>query len=143
MFSAGNNYGFSAGANISQPFVTSYADGAPIAITGAVGQKYFAIRNVLKEFFPLPNIPIPANPPKMMLPPITMQPITTLFSSVSRRILSGKILNSQKPLTFEQIRQNVGFVLYEKVLPNSVTIPSNLSIPEFRDRAYIYVDNVS
>lgn len=142
MFYGGNNYGFSSGANISKPFITSYGNSAPIDVTGAVSEKYFAIRNVIKEFFPLPNVPIPPKPRKMLLPPVRMRPITTLFSSLSRRILSGKILTSEKPCTFEQLHQNVGYVLYEKTLPKSVTIPSTLSIPEFRDRAYIYVDNV-
>lgn len=36
----------------------------------------------------------------------------------------------------------MGYVLYEKTLPKSATIPSTLRIPEFRDRAYIYVNNV-
>lgn len=143
MFYGGNNYGFTAGANISKPFLTSYADGAPISITGAVGKKYFAIRNVIKEFFPLPDIPIPPNPTEMTLPPLKMQPMTTLFSSWSRRILSGKTVNSKIPLTFEQLLQNAGYVLYETVLPKSATIPSVLNITEFNDRAYIYVDNVS
>lgn len=142
MFYGGNNYGFTSGANISKPFITSYGNSAPIDVTGAVSEKYFAIRNVIKEFFPLPNVSIPPKPRKMQLPPVKMQPITSLFSSLSRRILGGKAITSRKPCTFEQLHQNVGYVLYEKTLPKSATTLSTLSIPEFRDRAYIYVNNV-
>lgn len=137
-----NNYGFTSGANISKPFITSYGNSAPIDVTGAVSEKYFAIRNVIKEFFPLPNVSIPPKPRKALHPPIKMRPITTLFSPLSRRILSGKTMTSRKPCTFEQLQQNVGYVLYEKTIPKSVGISSTLSIPEFRDRAYIYADNV-
>lgn len=144
IFYAGTSFGLTSGtSNIYGPFTTSYGNGGPIAVTGAVGEKYFAIRNIISEFYPLPNTTIPPNPLKMTLPPIQLQPITTLFSSVSRRILSGKTVTSKKPLTFEQLPQNVGFVLYETALPKGFFTPFILSIPNLFGRAYVYVDNVS
>lgn len=144
VFYAGTSFGLTSGSsNMYGPFTTSHGNGAPIDETGAVGEKYFAIRKVIQEFFPLPNIPIPQNPSKMTLPPIQLQPMTTLFSSLSRRILSNLTVKLNNTLTFEQLRQDVGFVLYETILPNALDTPSTLSIPKFYDYAYIYVDNVS
>lgn len=140
----GTSFGLMAGSSLTYgPFTTSYGNGGPIEVTGFVGEKYYAIRNVISQFFPVPEIPI-VNPTRMTLPPIKLQPITTLFSTLSRQTLAGnRTVQSKKPITFEQLRQDVGFVLYETVLPKSDDNPSTLNIPTFFDRAYVYVNNVS
>lgn len=46
-------------------------------------------------------------------------------------------------MTFEELDQNSGFVLYETTLPKLTRDPSQLTINELRDRAQIYVDEVS
>lgn len=43
-------------------------------------------------------------------------------------------------LTFEELNQFSGFVLYETDLPKFTRDPSNLVIEKLRDRAQVYVD---
>lgn len=47
---------------------------------------------------------------------------------------------SEKALTFEELNQFSGFVLYETDLPKFTRDPSNLLIEKLRDRAQVYVD---
>lgn len=139
----GTSFGLTSGTNsIYGPFTTAYGNGGPIGVTGFVGEKYYAIRNVIKQFFPLPDVPI-TQPVKISVPPVQLTPVTTLFSPLSRQTLAKAAVQSQKPLTFEQLRQDVGFVLYETILPKTRNNGNVLNIPKFYDRAYIYVNNVS
>lgn len=148
MFFGGTNFGFSSGADYSnengyRPFVTSYDYDAPMNEAADVTPKYNAIRDVIKDFFPMPNIPVPDVAPKMELPSIKLSAKTTLFSSCSRSILGSPVKKSINPLTFEQINQGCGFVLYETMLPNSVKNSGSLKISILNDRATIYMNNVS
>lgn len=128
---------------MSKPFITSYGDGGPIGVSGGVSEVFYAIRDVINEFIPLPRIGALPIPSRMKLPSIRLRPMTTLFSSLSRSSLGSQAVSSMKPLTFEQLRQDAGYVLYEKILPNSIMTPSHLRIPTVHDRAYIYMNNVS
>lgn len=65
MFYGGTNFGFTAGANEAGPGrfvpdITSYDYDAPLDESGDPTPKYFAIRKVISEFFPMPNVPIPS-----------------------------------------------------------------------------------
>lgn len=44
-------------------------------------------------------------------------------------------------MTFEQLDQFSGFVLYETTLPKLTRDPSNLQVNDLRDRALIYIDD--
>ena len=109
---------------------------------GDVTSKYLVLRDVIKDFLPLPNITVPEKAPKMELPAIQLRPKTTLLSQSSRNILGSKMITSQKPLKFEELNQFSGFVLYETMLPDRMLDPSVLRIPILHDRAIVYVDNV-
>lgn len=65
-----------------------------------------------------------------------------IFTQEARnRLGSGPIEAGGRLLTFEELDQNSGFVLYETTLPTKFTRdPSNLVIEKLRDRALIYVD---
>lgn len=111
---------------------------------GDVTPKYNMIRDVIKDFLPLPkNISVPDVAPKMELPSIQLKPQTTLFSTWSRFILGNQTKTTKSPLTFEQINQGCGFVLYETMLPDSMKSPGSLQISRLYDRATVYVNNVS
>lgn len=88
--------------------------------------KYHILRDVIKDFLPLPNVTLPEKAPKMDLPSIQMRAKTTLLSKTSRNILGSKMVASQKPLKFEEIDQFSGFVLYEAKLPDHMLDPSVL-----------------
>lgn len=147
MFFGGTNFGFTAGANKAGigdyvVDITSYDYDAPMDEPGDATPKYYILRDVIKDFLPLPNVTVPDKAPKMVLPPIQLRPKTTLLSQTSRNILGGKMVQSQKPLKFEEINQFSGFVLYETMLPDRMLDPSVLRIPILHDRAIVCVDNV-
>lgn len=142
MWMGGTNYGFTSGCTVNNPYkmiMTSYLYFSPLDEAGDVTPIVFVVRDVLKDFFPLPNISLPEKAPKMQPPPIQLRPKTTLFSSLSRQFLGNQPLTSEQPRTFEQINQGGGFVLYETMF----TDPTSLIIPKPYDRAYIYVNGVS
>ena len=47
------------------------------------------------------------------------------------------------PGSFESLKVGSGFVLYETVVDKMVTDPAVLSVPELKDRAYVFVNKVS
>lgn len=148
MFYGGTNFGFTTGTTGSgsgdfKAYTTSYDYDAPINEAGDITPKYLAIRDVIKDFLPLPNVSVPVNEPKIQPPPVQLHPKTTLLSSTSRSILGSKMITSQYTLTFEELDQFSGFVLYETLLPEKMSDPSVLRIPILHDRAIVCVDNVS
>lgn len=148
MFFGGTNFGFTAGANYDGPGnykadITSYDYDAPMDETGDVTPKYQILRDVIKDFLPLPNISIPLNSRKMTLPTVVLHPKAALLSSASRNTLASQVITSEKPLTFEELNQFSGFVLYETQLPILKMDPSIVTIPVLHDRAIVTIDNVS
>lgn len=147
MFFGGTNFGFTAGANRDGPGnykadITSYDYDAPMDETGDVTPKFRILRDVIKDFLPLPNISIPLKSPKMKIPTIEVHAKTALLSAASRQTLGREMITSVKPLTFEELNQFSGFVLYETELPTFKLDPSILTIPKLHDRAIVTIDNV-
>lgn len=106
--------------------------------------KYMLIRDAIKDYLPLPNIPVPVRAPKMSLPAVRMNPILSLLSPAARSKLGSTPIKSQFPLTFEKIDQYSGFVLYESVLPPKLKFdPTIFAIPKLNDRAHVLIDDVS
>lgn len=148
MFFGGTNFGFFAGANHDGPGkykadITSYDYDAPMDEAGDVTPKYQILRDVIKDFLPLPNISVPIKLPKMKLPTIEVHAKIPLLSSASRNILGSPVNTFEKPPTFEQLNQFSGFVLYETQISALKLDPSILTIPNLHDRAIVTIDNVS
>lgn len=148
MFFGGTNFGFTAGANHDGPGkykadITSYDYDAPMDETGDVTPKYNILRDVIKEYLPLPNVSVPEKSPKMKIPTVEVHARAALLSSPARQILGTNVIQSEKPLTFEKINQYSGFVLYETELPKLNFDPTILTIPELHDRAIVTIDNVN
>lgn len=76
----------------------------------------------------------------MALPAINFKPVNTILSPLGRSLLGTRPIVSNQLLTFEQLNQFSGFVLYETELPKLTRDPSNLVLTTLRDRALIYVD---
>lgn len=115
---------------------------APLDEAGDPTPKYYALRDVIGEFLPLPNIPVPQKEPKMELGAVTLHPVNILSSNISRRHMGTIPVHSRSPMTFEALNQYSGLMLYEANLPTFSRDPSTLKIDKLRDRAYIYVDKV-
>lgn len=109
---------------------------------GDVTSKYHVLRDVIKNYLPLPDIPVPVESPKMTLPSIELQAKAALLSDASRRYLGTSFTQSFKPKTFEELNQFSGFVLYETELPKLKRDPSVLKIPFLNDRAIVTIDDV-
>lgn len=146
MFQGGTNFGFSSStgydANGFEIGTTSYDYDAPITEGGDITPKYYEIKNVVKAYFSLPDFDPPQNESKMILPAIEMQPKTTLFSAWARFLLGSQARHTNESLYFENFTQDVGYLLYESQLDDSINNPE-LKLAGLNDRATIYLNNVS
>lgn len=84
---------------------------------------------------------IPEKIPTMSLSAVTMTPINSILSTQGRSILGTRPFTSNSLMTFEQLNQFSGFVLYETLLPAFTRDPGNLIVNNLRDRALVYIDD--
>uniref|UniRef100_A0A8D8BTH8 Beta-galactosidase n=1 Tax=Culex pipiens TaxID=7175 RepID=A0A8D8BTH8_CULPI len=145
MYFGGTNFGFWAGANDwglgkYMADITSYDYDAPMDEAGDPSMKYTIFRDIIGEYIPLPAVRVPDRAPKMKHEPVLLSSVESILSTSSRNLLGTPALKSDKLLTFEELNQNSGFVLYETTLPKFTRDPSLLTINDLRDRAQIYVD---
>lgn len=145
MFHGGTNFDFKAGANWEAPSTyqacpTSYDYDGPISESGDVTDKFYAIRDVIGKYLPLPDIPIPTSK-KMALGPIEMKLWNTMYRSNEH---SDIRVNSTYPLTFAQLSQPDAYVLYSTNIEVDIEGYCLLSFAnDVHDRALIYVNEVS
>uniref|UniRef100_A0A8C0YG40 Galactosidase, beta 1-like n=1 Tax=Cyprinus carpio carpio TaxID=630221 RepID=A0A8C0YG40_CYPCA len=142
MFEGGTNFGYWNGADHDTRFrsvVTSYDYNAPLSEAGDPTDKLLAIRDVIKNFRDIPVGPMPPATPKFAYGFITLQKVS-LLDTLSPQ---GPV-RSQYPLTFEEIKQYYGFMLYRTTLPRNVPEPTPLISPlnGIHDRAYVSVNGV-
>jgi beta-galactosidase len=139
MVHGGTNFGFSSGANYDknhdiQPDITSYDYDAPISEAGWATPKYLAIRDELKKYVgnSIPEIPTAF--------PIISIPSIKLTKAVDITAFKEKlkpVINDQ-PLTFEDLNQGHGYVLYSRKFQQPVK--GKLEINGLRDFATVYVN---
>ncbi|WP_308599831.1 beta-galactosidase [uncultured Dysgonomonas sp.] len=138
MVHGGTNFGFTSGANYDkkhdiQPDLTSYDYDAPISEAGWVTPKYDSLRNVIKKYvnYSLPKVPDAI--PVIEIPSIKLDKIATLDG------LNSKVVENNKPMTFEQLNQGYGYVLYKKHFNQPIS--GTLKINGLRDYAIIYAND--
>lgn len=145
MFHGGTNFGFTSGANggtgLYTPQLTSYDYDAPMTEAGDLTEKYFEIKNVIKKFLAVPDIPVATASPKGDYGPVLLSPIVNLLSPLGRRIFASSVTEAPEPLSFEALNMPHYLVVYEADLPSFSTDPSIL-YALVRDRALVYVDDV-
>nr|XP_033786323.1 LOW QUALITY PROTEIN: beta-galactosidase-like [Geotrypetes seraphini] len=144
MFIGGTTFGFWNGANMPYaPQPTSYDFNAPLSEAGDLTEKYFAIRDVIGKFKKIPEGPIPPSTPKYAYGQIALVKLNTVAELLGTLCKGGPI-KSIYPLTFEQVKQYYGFVLYRTTLLINCTQPTPLFtiLNGIRDRAYVTVDGV-
>lgn len=139
MVHGGTNFGFTSGANYDkkhdiQPDLTSYDYRTLISEAGWANTKYDSVRNVIRRYveYPLPEVPAPI--PTIEIPTISLQRVTPVLSIAD----DEKCTESATPLTFEQLNQGHGYVLYSRAFTQPIS--GTLSIPGLRDFATVYVD---
>uniref|UniRef100_A0A2K6THZ7 Galactosidase beta 1 like n=1 Tax=Saimiri boliviensis boliviensis TaxID=39432 RepID=A0A2K6THZ7_SAIBB len=146
MFHGGTNFGYWNGADKKGrflPITTSYDYDAPISEAGDPTPKLFALRNVISKFQEVPLGPLPPPSPKMMLGPLTLHPVGHLLAFLDLLCPHGPI-NSILPMTFEDVKQDHGFMLYRTYLTHTTFEPTPFWVPNngVHDRAYVMVDGV-
>ncbi|KFZ66129.1 Beta-galactosidase, partial [Antrostomus carolinensis] len=144
MFIGGTNFAYWNGANMPYlPQPTSYDYDAPLSEAGDLTEKYFALREVIGMYKQLPEGLIPPTTPKFAYGKVRLQKVGTVVEVLNRLSAAGP-MKSTYPLTFVQLKQYFGFVLYRTTLPKNCTEPTQLSSPSngVHDRAYVSVDGV-
>ncbi|XP_029010018.1 beta-galactosidase [Betta splendens] len=145
MFIGGTNFAYWNGANGPyKPQPTSYDYDAPLTEAGDLTKKYFAIQSVIKMYHKIPVGPVPPTTPKYAYGSVEMKKLQTISEALDKLSMSGPV-RSKDPLTFTELKQNFGFVLYRTTLPVNCSKPTPLSSPlnGIHDRAYVSVDGVA
>ena len=137
MIFGGTSFGFMSGANFGghfQPQPTSYDYDSPIDEAGRPTPKFFALRELLSRHLAtgehLPEVP--ATPPVTVIPKIELTESASLFDNL------GTPVKAQSPLSFEDLDQGYGYVLYRTKLAGPTG--GTLKIKELRDYAVVCVD---
>jgi beta-galactosidase len=137
MVYGGTSFGFMNGANYGdgfEPQPTSYDYDAPIDEAGNPTKKFFALRELLAKYIqPGETLPdVPATPPVITITNIELTESANIFENL------GKPVHADEPLSFEDLNQGYGYVLYR----TKITGPTNavLKINQLRDYATVYID---
>ncbi len=139
MVHGGTNFGFTSGANFTdeipiQPQLTSYDYDAPIAENGAATEKYMAIRSLMEKY---QNVKLPEIPEA--IPVIDLGKIKlTQSESIFDWIKNIEPVKSNSPLSFEELLQGYGYVLYRKRFTQPIN--GKLKISGLRDYATVFVN---
>lgn len=139
MFHGGTTRGFMNGANYNdkdpyEPQISSYDYDAPLDEAGNVTEKFIVFRNIIQKHLPAGTTlpPVPAPKKSVALPPIRLTDAVSIFN-----ILPASV-NNARPLTFEDLGQDYGFVLYRAKL--NADKPGCLHLKDLRDYAVVFVD---
>lgn len=144
MFIGGTNFAYWNGANTPySPQPTSYDYDAPLSEAGDLTEKYFVLRKVIQKFEEVPEGPIPPSTPKFAYGKVVLKKLKTVEAALDILCPGGPI-KSLYPLTFTQVKQYFGFVLYRTTLPQDCSNSTSLYAPwsGVHDRAYVSVNGV-
>ncbi|MFL9484275.1 glycoside hydrolase family 35 protein [Chitinophagaceae bacterium LWZ2-11] len=137
MFHGGTTRGFMNGSNYYdssdyQPQISSYDYDAPLNEAGNATDKFMKFRAVIQKHvnYTLPEVPLPKA--TIVIPPIQFQSTATVFS------ILPKPVKAQQPLTFEQLNQAYGYVLYRTKVKAGKS--GMLAIKELRDYGIVFVN---
>jgi beta-galactosidase len=140
MFHGGTNFGFLAGANHRgagfQPDVTSYDYGAPLDESGEPTAKFFAFRDVIRKYTPVPDVPLPPPAARRAYGAVELKETAPLLDNLERL---SKPVDSPFPLTMEALGQNFGFLHYRTTVQGPRE-KRPLELQEMHDRALVFVN---
>jgi beta-galactosidase len=137
MFHGGTSRDFMNGANINAhepyaPQVSSYDYDAPLDEAGNPTDKFMKFREVIQKHLP-PGTVLPAVPQRkrsIAIKDIQLKWTSAVFADLPKPRVS------ESPLTFEDLNQAYGFVLYRSRISNS----GWLKVSELRDYATLYLN---
>ncbi|MEO7042055.1 MAG: beta-galactosidase, partial [Gemmatimonadaceae bacterium] len=139
MFHGGTNFGFTSGANYTrripiEPSMTSYDYDAPLSEAGWPTPKYYALRDVIRRHVSYPIPDVPDSLPVIALPAVTVTANASLFDLVA----NIKPVRAEQPLSFADIDQSDGFVLYRHRFARATN--GLLEVPGLRDYGEVFVN---
>jgi beta-galactosidase len=139
MFHGGTNFGFTSGANYTkkipiEPSMTSYDYDAPLSEAGWPTPKYYALRGVIRRHVSYSIPDVPDSLPVIAVPAVKLTAVEDLFDMAAQ----VKPVQSREPLSFEDMDQSDGYVLYRHRFDRAVS--GKLSVPGLRDYGEIFVD---
>lgn len=143
MVHGGTNFGLTSGANHKGrylPITTSYDYDAPVDEAGRPTDKFWAFRDVISRYAPVPDLPPgftdDSRPASEFAVPLesagdwasSVTPLDVTFAT---------------PPTFEDLAHTSAVVRYEAALPEGLGAGSHrLEVGEVRDRGWVEVDGV-
>ena len=139
MFHGGTTRGFMNGANFNdhnpyEPQISSYDYDAPLDEAGNPTAKFLQFREVIKRHLPagekLPDVP--TSKPTIEISSIKFTSTTNVFD-----VLPHPTSNTT-PLTFEDLSQAYGFVLYRTMIPGGSK--GLLKITDLRDYGIVFIN---
>jgi len=139
MFHGGTTRAFMNGANYKdgtpyEPQITSYDYDAPLDEAGNATDKFMKFREVIQKHLPagqkLPAVPVAK--PTMAIPAINFSQAVSVLDNLPK----AKLSNS--PLTFEDLNQDYGYVLYRTIIQGGKT--GVLKLSDLRDYAVIMIN---
>jgi beta-galactosidase len=139
MFHGGTTRGFMNGANCNdkdpfEPQISSYDYDAPLDEAGNATDKFIKFRNVIAKHLPkdtrLPEVPAPK--PSGSFPNIRLTQTTSIFDNLPPSV------KNTTPLTFEDLNQPYGFVLYRTTMQGGKE--GMLKITHLRDYGLVFVN---
>lgn len=158
MFCGGTNFGFHNGALVGRygadvpdapnrfiPFATSYDVDAPVTEYGQPTEKYYKCKAVLKEYLENSKFGFGGTDDMtgyecetQAIKNVKMIRGADLLDNVES--IADKVKFSGMPLTFEDMEQDYGFMLYSTRLPYIDGKKRGITIDGLHDRATIYVN---
>jgi beta-galactosidase len=139
MFHGGTNFGFTNGANdkgVYQPTVTSYDYDAPLTESGEPGPKFWAFRDVIANYAPVPDeVPAAVAPAPSF--EVALDRSLPLAAAVSSSMSSlGTWAEYDHLPTLDELEHYRGFALFRTTTGGGGV----LSFGEVRDRAQVFLD---
>jgi beta-galactosidase len=135
MVHGGTSFGMMAGASQStgsyRGNVTSYDYDAPIDEAGHPTPKFFAYRDLILKHTGEKPLPVPEPAKVIAVPEFSLGNYASLWNQLPKPI------ESEYPLTMEQVDQAYGYILYRTKLPH-VESGATLKIDHLFDYAQIY-----
>lgn len=139
MFHGGTNFGFMNGSNDYghlESDVTSYDYDAILTEDGQLTEKYYAFRDIIKQYAPVPEMEFTTKITQKAYGMLTKKAEVSLFSVLDD--ISEKVYS---PMTYsmEELGQNYGYILYRTQLKKGTHIDS-FKLDEAGDRAILFAD---
>jgi beta-galactosidase len=138
MFHGGTNFGLTNGANHKGrylPIVTSYDYDAPLDEAGRPTEKFFAFRDVIAKYAPVPDeVPAAGD-----LAPVFEVPVFEVAIQQAEAGVAASTTRFETPPTFEELAHLSALVAYETDLPAGGV----LRFGEVRDHAWVSVDGAA